>query len=760
MHYHNKILKAFVITFLMFAVQGALAQSVPVKHIKLFHVEGNERIEPATINSLLIQEPGGGFSDESLNKSLQRLYDSGYFKDVKLKIIGNTLHIKVEENPSINRIGFEGNDDISDEILKGEVGISPRQPLTHSGLKKAVNKIKRIYRHKGFFVANVIPKIVKLPQNRADVVFEIEEGNKTKVGRIFFIGNSQFSEGKLESTIQTKESRWYRFFSSDDNYDPDRLAYDRELLRLFYLEHGYADFRVKSAVAELTPDKKEFFITFTVDEGARYKIGTVSVKTKLPNVDPAELEKFVTFRSGDVYNNKEVEKSVDKITNEVGRLGYAFVDVFPNIEKNRETNTIHLTFELSEGPRVYVEKISIVGNARTDDDVIRRELLLYEGDAFNADKMKKSERRIRNLGYFKNVKIIKEPWSYPDRINIIVELEEDRSGELSIAGGFSTSDGPIADFKFAEHNFRGRGQDLSFGVVWAKRRQEFDISFTEPYFLGRDLAAGIDLYRITQNKYFNQTFDQRIHGATLRLGYRLAEDLGQQVNYTLRRDEILGVKSNASRFIKEQAGQSILSELGHTVSYDKRDSRVDTTQGYVLGFGNSVAGLGGDIKYIKNSIFGAYYYSLMDDWVIEFSARYNVMAGLGKKVRVVDRYTLGADTLRGFEVSGVGPRDKSGEKNPLGGLHSYSGTVELTFPIGLPNEFGVKGATFVEAGSVWKSGDPKAEVDDQNKIRTSIGIGLRWRSPLGPLKVDLAYAMTKTKFDKTQPLLFGMSTRF
>ena len=484
------------------------------------------------------------------------------------------------------------------------------------------------------------------------------------------------------------------------------------------------------------------------------------MKAKLPNVDPAELEKLATFAHGDVYNNKEVEKTVDKITNEVGRLGYAFVDVFPNIEKDRATSTINLTFELSEGPRVYVEKIQIVGNARTDDDVIRRELLIDEGDAFNADKMKKSERRIRNLGYFKNVKIIKEPGSYPDRINITVELEEDRSGELSIAGGFSTSDGPIADFKFAEHNFRGRGQDLSFGVVWAKRRQEFDISFTEPYFLGRDLAAGVDLYRITQNKYFNQTFDQRIHGATFRLGYQLAEDLGQQVSYTIRKDEILGVKDKASRFIKEQSGTSILSEVGHTVSYDKRDSRIDTTQGYVLGFGNSVAGLGGDIKYIKNSIFGAYYYALMDDWIVECSARYNVMAGLGKKVRVVDRYTLGADSLRGFEVSGVGPRDKAGEKNPLGGLHSYSGTIELSFPIGLPNEFGVKGAAFVEGGSVWKSGDSKSEVDDSSKIRTSIGVGLRWRSPLGPLKVDLAYAMTKSKFDKTQPFLFGMSTRF
>jgi len=748
-----------IISFVVCACYGHSAEAQRIQKITSLDIQGNVRIESETIRSLLVREPGGGFSEESLDRSLKRLYDSGYFRDVKLKIVRGTLHIQVEENPSINRIGFEGNDDISDDILKGEIGMASRQPLTRSKLKRAVNKLKNVYRKTGFFVANITPKIVKLPQNRVDVVFEIEEGNKTKVGRIFFIGNTQFSEGKLEKIIQTKESRWYRFFTSDDNYDPDRLAYDREKLRLFYLEHGYADFRVKSAVAELTPDKKEFFITFTVDEGARYNVGTIDVTTKLPNIDSEELKTSVTFASGSIYNNKEVEKSVDKIVGEVGRQGYAFVDVFPNITRDRENNIININFELSEGPRVYIENISIHGNVRTDDDVIRRELLVYEGDAFNADKMKKSERRIRNLGYFKNVKVLKEPGRYPDRINIVIEVEEDRSGEVSIAGGFSTSDGPIADFKFAEHNFRGRGQDLGFGVVWAKRRQEFDISFTEPYFMGRDLGVGIDLFRITQNKFFNQTFDQKTHGVTLRMGYRLSEDLHHRIYYTLKRDEIKGIKDKASRFIKEQEGESTLSELGHTITYDRRDSRINTSQGYMLGFGNSFAGLGGSVKYIKNSIFGAYYYSLMDDWVIEFSGRYKVMTGLGQKVRVVDRYTLGGDSLRGFETSGVGPRDrKTGD--PLGGLQSYSGTVELTFPIGLPNEFGVKGATFVEGGSVWNSGDVSSEVRDENTFRSSIGVGLRWRSPLGPLKVDFSYAMTKAKFDKTQPFLFGMSTRF
>lgn len=722
-------------------------------------VRGNVRIEPETIRSLLVQDEGGGFSEESLNKSLKRLYDSGYFKDVSLKVEGSTLIVQVQENPSINRIGFEGNDEISDDILKGEVGLTPRQPLTQSKLKKAVNQIKRIYRLKGYFAAEVTPKIVKLEQNRVDVIFEIRESDKTKVRRIFFIGNTKFSEGKLEEIIQTKESRWYRFFTSDDNYDPDRLAYDRELLRLFYLEHGYADFKVKSAVAELSPDQKEFFITFTLDEGARYKVGEVNVTTKLPKVDPEVLKKVVTFGKGDWYNNKEVEKSVDRLTNELGKEGYAFVDIFPNLNKDVENKVVNITFELSEGPRVYIEQIRIIGNGRTDEDVIRRELLFYEGDAFNADKLKKSERKLHNLGFFKNVKVTKEPGTYPDRINVVIDVEEDRTGELTFAGGFSTSDGPLAEVRFAEHNFRGRGQDLSIGGTIAKRRNEISVGFVEPYFLGRDLAAGIDVYRISQNKYFNQTFDQKIYGTTLRLGYELAEDLGQQVSYTIRQDRIEGVKNDASRFIKEQKGTSILSEIGQKITYDKRDSRINPTQGWYAGFSNDLAGLGGKVKYLKNSVFGAYYYPFMDDWILEVSGRYSIMTGLGKKVRVVDRYTLGGEILRGFETSGVGPRDRS-TKDPLGGLQSYLVSAEMTFPVGLPNELGVKGAVFTDLGSVWKTNDPKSEILDSKKLRMSIGAGVRWRSPLGPIKIDFARAIRKESYDKTQTFIFGVSTRF
>lgn len=723
-------------------------------------VRGNKRIEGETIRSLLISDSDGTYSDESLNASLKNLYNSGHFKNVNVDIVGKTLVVVVEENPIINRVGYEGNDDIEYDLLKTEVGLEPRQPLTRAALKRAVNKIKRIYRQKGFFVANVVPKIVDLPENRVDVVFEIEEGQKTRVGRIFFIGNKAFTEGDLEDIIQTKQSRWYRFLSTDDNYDPDRVGYDRELLRQFYLTKGYADFKVKSAVAELSQSKKEFFLTFTVDEGQRYDFGDLKIETRLKDVDTKSLIGELTMRKGQIYNSKEVEKTIDEISSAVGEKGYAFVEVFPRIEKDAKNKKINITFELTEGPKVYIERISIVGNTRTDDDVIRREMRLLEGDAFNTEKLKRSERRIKNLGFFKEVKISQEPGSYPDRVNLRIEIEEDKTGEIALSAGYSTEDGIIGDVKYTERNFRGRGQELSVGAVVSARRKEASFSFTEPHFLDLELAAGFDIFTSSSSVFFDQTFEQKNTGASVRFGYELAQDLYHNIYYTIRQDRITGIANNAAQSIKEQAGTAILSEWGHTVTYDRRDTRINTSKGYMIGFSNSHAGLGGDIKYVKNSIFGAYYYPVRENWILELKARYSFLVEMGKPTRVVDRYTLGGESLRGFEISGVGPRASGGNKEALGGRQSLSATAEITFPLGLPKEFGIKGAAFIDAGSVWDPGRLTTPVVDSNKIRSSIGVGVRWKSPFGPIKIDIAYPISKTEFDKTQPLLLGMTTRF
>ncbi|ARN84204.1 hypothetical protein GQ61_01330 [Candidatus Nucleicultrix amoebiphila FS5] len=739
---------------------SVIAQEFSGSIINQIEIEGNKRIHKETIVARQNLRIGNSYTKRMLDDSLKSLYATEWFEHVTLEVDNGILKISVVENPTVNQVGIEGNNEISDEIIKSELKLKPLEVFTSTRVKNDTKRVQDLYRLKGYFSALVTPKVVKKDQNRVDVVFEVQEGEATKVSKIFFIGNKKFNEGKLESVIQTKESRWYRFFTSDAYYDPDRLGYDRELLRKFYLEHGYADFRVKSAVAELTPDQKEFFITFTIEEGERYTFGDIEVASEIEDVKADSLKKLLTMSSGDWYNSKLVEKNITLLTDSLGNSGYAFVDINPKIEKDEENHIVKLTFQIEEGPRVYINKIIIIGNTRTDEDVIRREFRFYEGDAFNTSKLKDSEKRLKNLGHFKDLKIKKEPTLEPDKIDIIVDVEEERTGELSVGGGFSTIDGPLFETRFNERNFRGRGQDLSVSFTLARRSNSFDIGFTEPYFLNRELAAGIDLYRTEQKQQQNESYRQRIYGTTLRLGYRLTEDIIQKVYYSLRRDEVFGISQNASRYIKEQAGINTVSAMGHDVVYDQRDSALDPTEGYFLGFGNDLAGVGGTVRYFKTRVFGGYFYPVHDDWVLAFVGRGGMMNRLGKNVRIVDRFALGGDSLRGFEIQGVGPRDLT-TNDSMNGLRYFTGTAELTFPVGLPNEFSVKGAVFTDVGSLWYTGESNVNVVDKASLRAAVGAGIRWKTPfLGTIRVDFAKAVKKEKYDRTQFILFGFSTRF
>lgn len=754
---NNRIRFFFVFVFLMISEGKISFASTLIQNIQ---IQGNQRIEKETILAQIDLIPGKMHSQEEIDQALKNLFASGLFADARLESKGSSLIIHVKENPIVNQVVIEGNDKLSDEILKSELQLRPRQVYTLTRLRNDTQRIQDLYRLKGHFAAVVTPQIIKREQNRVDVVFDVKEGHATVVRKIFFIGNKKFSESKLESAIQTKETRWYRFFTADDTFDSDRLAYDKELLRKFYLEHGYADFQIKSAVAELTPDREEFFITFTLEEGERYQIGDVKISSDFKGLDTTALAKKIPFASGNWYSNKDVEKTLNLLVDELGSLGYAFVDIQPHLQKNIDKHLLDINFIIQEGPKVYINSIDIIGNDRTDDDVIRRELELDEGDAFNSNKMKHSEKRIKDLGFFKKVTVTKQPSDSPDKADIKIEIEEDRTGELSFGGGFSTADGPLADIRFAEHNFRGKGQDLRVGVTYSKRRQEYSFGLTEPYFLGRELMAGFDVYRMTRTRYQDASYDQQIHGLSLLMGYMLSENLSQLWTYTIQSDKVDHLRKNASRFIQAQPRNSTLSSITHTLTYDRRDSKIDPTMGYSISLSNEFAGLGGTLKYLKNQISGSHFYSFSDDWVLETSARYGIMVGFGKKTRIADRYILGGDTLRGFSPGGVSPRDKiSKDKDALGGHQFYSGSVELTFPIGLPNEFGVKGATFTDVGSVWHSKEKGPEVFDSKKPRASVGFGVRWKSPIGPLRIDIAKTIAKNKLDEKQVILFGFSTR-
>lgn len=741
------------------AAAPAPAAVAPGGTVREVRIEGIERVEPETIRSYLVIQPGDPFDNERIDRSLKALFATGLFADVSIRREGDGLVVKVLENPIINRIAFEGNRKLSDNQLSAEVQLKPRVVFTRTKVQADVKRILELYRRNGRFAATVDAKVIKLAQNRVDLVFEINEGASTGIKSINFIGAHKYSVSRLKGVISTRESRWYRFFSNDDIYDPDRLTYDRELLRKFYLAEGYADFRVVSAVAELAPARDGFYITFTIEEGARYKFGKIDLVNQLKDVQTDTLKPLLTTKPRGWYNADEVENSINKLTDALGNRGFAFVDIQPKVTRHPENHTIDIVYEVKEGPRVYVERINITGNVRTLDKVIRREFRLVEGDAFNSAKMKLSQQRIRNLGFFKKVDVTNDPGSAPDKTVVNVAVEEQSTGEFSVGVGFSTTDGPLADISIRERNLLGRGQDLRLGFTIAQRVKQLDFSFTEPYFLDRNMAAGVDVFALTRSQQSESQFDQRTVGAALRVGYQITEPLRQTLKYTVRRDEIFNVASTASLFIHGEQGTRVTSSVGQVLLYDRRDNPKDPSDGYYFQLATDVAGLGGDVRYVRNVVTGGYFYPFAPQWVLSVLGEVGDIFGLNDTVRIEDRFFVGGDNLRGFATAGIGPRDaKSGDA--LGGKLYYTGTLQLGFPLGLPQELGITGRVFTDVGSLFKAVETGPEVHNSNSIRVASGVGVSWASPLGPIRLDLGIPLVREKFDKKELFRISFGTRF
>lgn len=741
------------------SVPAALAQQRQV--VRQVVIEGVQRIEPATVRSYLLVQEGDEADPERIDRSLKSLYSTGLFSDVSIQEDGSTLIVRVVENPIVNRVAFEGNRHIKDENLESEATLKPRVIFTRTKVQSDVQRILTLYRQSGRFAATVEPKVIQLPQNRVDVVFEINEGPVTSVEKIRFIGNEAFSDGTLREVIRTKQSRWWRFLSSDDTYDPDRLALDRELLRRFYLGEGYVDFRVQSAVAELTPNREEFILTFTIEEGDRYRVGNVSVSSTLPGLQKESIADVVTFKAGDWYDANQVEKTIEKLQDAAGNQGYAFVDVRPRLERNREKKTIDIVFEVAEGPRVYVERIDITGNVRTMDEVIRREFRLVEGDAFNAAKLRRSRQRIQDLDFFEKVTVDQVPGSAPDKAVVKVAVEEKSTGSLSVGAGFSTGSGFLGDISIRERNFLGRGQDVQASVMIGQRQQQVDLSFTEPYFLGKEIAAGGDLFFVQTDRQSESSFDTTTIGGDLRANYPLTEHLRQGWRYTLKQTDVNNVPNDASVFIKEAEGTESYSEVSHTLTYDRRDSRINPTEGYYAKHTLDVAGLGGSAKYVRNRIDAGYYYPVTEKWVLSLSGSGGIVQGLGEDVKLLDRFYIGGNEVRGFATDGIGPRDKD-TNDALGGEYFYASSLQLSFPLGLPQELDIRGRVFTDVGSSWKMATQGRNdlVNDSSAPRLSVGTGVTWVSPFGPLGIDLGFALIKESWDDTEILRLNFGTRF
>ena len=734
----------------------ALAQSAPV--VSEVIVEGAQRIDPATVRSYLLIQPGDRFDAERLDRSLKALFATGLFADVTMRRRGNALVVGVVENPIINRIAFEGNRRIDDEEFEREVQLRPRLVFTRTRVQQDVQRIIEIYQRSGRYAATVEPKVIQQDQNRVDLVFEIDEGDLTPVRTITFLGNEEYSDSTLRGVIETKEFAWYRFLSSNDTYDPDRLSFDRELLRRFYLENGYADFRVLSAVAELAPNRGSFVVTFTVEEGELYEFGETDFEISLPRVEAETLTPFVRNEVGEAYDSSLIDDTVDALTDHLGTLGYAFVDVRPRPRRDPENRRVDLTYQIGEANKVFVERIDIVGNVRTLDRVIRREMSLVEGDAFNTAKLRRSERRIRNLGFFRSVDISNSEGSTPDRTVVEVDVEEQSTGEISFGIGFSTAEAIIGDIGIRERNLLGRGQDLRFGVTASGRSTEFDIAFTEPYFLGRDVAAGFDLFRI-ERELSESSFDELRFGGVLRAGYNVAPDLRQSINYRLESTEIKDVDDDASRFVRDQEGTTVVSQFGQTLTYDKRDSRIDPRDGYIAQFTTEIGGAGGDERFFRTRVRAGYYYPFDEAWGLSFFGQGGFIVGLGQDVSIGERFFIGGSSFRGFERSGVGPRDTTTD-DALGGNNYYVGSVELSFPSGLPEDLGVRTFIFSDFGSVFGVDDDGSEVADESSIRASFGFGMSFATGFGTVRVDAAEPVIKEDFDVKEVFRLSFGTRF
>ena len=737
-------------------------------------VQGNRRVEAATIRSYFNPGPGGRLGPEQIDNALKALYATGLFSDVRISHAGGRLVVSVVENPVINKVAFEGNSKAKDQQLEAEVQSKARGTLSKPMVQSDVQRIIEIYHRTGYYDVTVLPQIIELPNNRVNLVFKITEGKKTVVRDIEFVGARAFGQNRLKRVIKTTEANWLAFLQTTDIYDPDRVEADRDLLRRFYLQHGYADVRIVSAVGEYDPAKNGFVITFTIDEGPQYHVGTIDVISNVHALDPNVLRSKVKLSPGGVYNADLVQRSVESMTIEAAKNGYAFANVRPSGGRDFSRRIINLAFVVEEGARAYIERINIIGNTRTRDYVIRREFDIGEGDPYNRALIDRAERRLKNLNYFKTVKVATEPGSAPDRVVVDVNVEEKPTGEFSISGGYSTTEGFISSISIADRNLMGRGQFAKASVSYGQYSKGFDLSFVEPYLLGYRMAGGVDLYARQNLATTYVSYDSTTVGANLRLGFALTEELAFQPHYSIYRQEInLSPEFNcypanyptchpAALPIRLELanGPVLVSAVGYTLSYNTLDNVNSPTSGLYASITQDLAGVGGDVNFIRTTGQIRNYYEVLPDVVGVIKLQGGHVAGWGgKDLRMLDHFFLGPDLVRGFAPAGIGPRDLSpGTTNDaLGGSVYWGTSLEFQTPLYfLPKEICIKLAAFADAGALWDYQGPTVGsipgqktqtldlgLDDSGQIRSSVGAGLLWDSPLGPLRFDIAYPITR-----------------
>ena len=743
-------------------------------------VRGNERIEASTVISYLPVQVGTQVTEAQVGEAISALGQSGLFATETITIEGTDLIVEVVENPIINRVIFEGEKALKEDKLSDEVSVKPRGIFTRARVQQDVQRLLELYRQSGRISATITPKIVELPQKRVDLIFEIDEGPKSGVLDINFLGNTQFTDSDLADVIRTERSSWYKILSNDANYDPDRVEYDESLLREYYRNRGYYDFEVLSSVSELRPDKNGFVLTFTVDEGRQYHLGELKVETELNRLDGAILQRLLPIQSGELYQASKIQAAEDALVFAAGSVGFAFVDIQAIPTPHPDTGLLDFTFKVSEGPRVYVERIDIVGNTETLDRVIRREMQLVEGDAFNRGLLDRSRQNIAALRFFKDQEIVELPGSAPDKTVLRVNITEQPTGELAFSAGYSSIDQLIIDASVVQRNFRGRGQYLNAQARTGSFQQNVSFSFTEPRFRGRHLGAGFDLYSYRYDFEEQAGYTINKTGGNLRMAFPLSLNSSVQLQYSLTTDDLKVSSLTCSAVVRptlcNQVGSKLTSLVGATWSMNKLNDPVNATRGYTISVSQELAGLGGDINYLKGTIDASWYYGFNRDFIFSATGQAGFIAGFGgDAVRINDRFFKGGQTFRGFDIAGIGPRDTT-FKNALGGKNFGIASLELTVPTFLPENIPVKASLFTDFGTLGGvdredriscsgSAPPICNVNpaikDDYALRASAGISIGWKVPgLGPIQLDFSRVLAKQPYDVTQSFRFSTSTRF
>jgi outer membrane protein insertion porin family len=761
------------------AVQLAATSVAEAAVISRVEVSGNQRVDAETIRNYISIKPGKPFSSSDIDDAVKALFGTGLFSDVQINQVGSSLVVKVSEYKVVNQVLFQGNKKLKDNALQAAIQLKPRATFSQQALDADVEAVKAAYKRIGRDDAAVTTQIMDLGDNRVNVVFNINEGGRTQIAAINFVGNHAYSSRRLSDVINTKRSSWLSFVLRDDVYDEDKLRADQELLRRFYYNHGYADFQVVSAVGELDDATNKYTVTITVQEGDRYTFGDVSVESTIAEVDSKSLESVVETHKGDVYNAKDVEDSIVALTEKVAGSGYAFAQVTPRGDRNFENHTISVVYTIDQGTKAYIERIEIRGNDRTRDYVIRREFDVSEGDAFNQVLIQRAKKRLERLDYFQSVDISTVPGSAPDQVVLVVTVVEKSTGEFSVGAGYSTggdTPGPSLEGSITERNFLGRGQYIKVSAGGGKNSRDYAVSFTEPYFLGRRIAAGFDIYKSTRNY---DHYDTDTTGATVRFGLPITDSISTQLAYNISQEKYSiadgcltngvydSTKCTISQAIRDGVAESpwLKSSVSLGLVYNTIDDMKNPHEGLYVTGTTEFAGLGGDAKWVKVSGRASVYQTLSEqlDLVGLVSGGAGYIAGYGNgDLRIFDLFQSNDRMIRGFEYGGIGPVAGDGSGDHLGGTTYFNASAEAQFPLPvIPESFGLRGAVFADAATLYGNKLEGVNPDSVGmKLRASVGVGLMWASPFGPIRIDYAIPVKKESTDNVQEFNFGIATRF